>query len=316
MLRLSLVLPADRATEAIGVLRAHEGVATVVHLPAAAVEPAGDLVEADVARESADELIDRLRALSTGAGGTLTVTETSAAIGDRVERAQRAAPGEGVDAVLWDQLAERADEDARLSGAFLVFLVAATLISVVGILTDSDVLVVGGMVLGPEFGPLSSVALALVRRDPGRALRSARTLVVGFPIAIAVTACGVALLGATIGVPPGYLHGHRPLTSFISQPDQFSVVVALIAGVAGVVSLTSAKSGALVGVFISVTTIPAAANIGTALVAGRTSDALGAAVQLIVNLTCILVAAVLTLLVQRWAWRTKRLRPPVRGTAR
>ncbi|GAA2752115.1 DUF389 domain-containing protein [Amnibacterium kyonggiense] len=312
MLHLALVLPSDRSRPALEELRAHEGVASLRHLPGAAVDPRGDVIEADVARESADELIDRLRHHCTALGGTITVTEIAVAIGDRIERAERAAPGEGVDAVLWDQLAERTGEDARLSATFLVFLIAATLISAVGILTDSEVLVVGGMVLGPEFGPLAFIALSIVRRRPRQLLRGAVPLLVGFPVAIAATAGVVALIRATFGLPAGYLDGNRPLTSFISHPDQFSVIVALIAGVAGVVSLTSSRSGALVGVFISVTTIPAAANIGAALVTGRLDEAGGAAVQLGVNIGCLLVAAVVTLVVQRAA-RSRRRRREARG---
>jgi uncharacterized hydrophobic protein (TIGR00271 family) len=307
MLHLALVLQPDRAGAAIELLAAHPGVAGVVHLPGASVAPRGDVVEADVARESADELIDALRPHCTDAGGTITLTEIGAAIGEPVRRAERTAPGEGVDAVVWEQLAQRTDEDAALSGTFLVFLIAATLISSAGLLTDSDVLVVGGMVLGPEFGPLPSIALAVVRRRPRRAVRSAVALAVGFAIAIAVTAAAVGVLAATFGIPHGYLSGQRPLTSFVSHPDEFSVVVALIAGVAGIVSLTSARSSGLVGVFISVTTIPAAANIGTALVAGRPAEAGGAALQLGVNVLCLLVAAVLTLIVQR-ALLARRMR--------
>ena len=64
-----------------------------------------------------------------------------------------------------------------------------------------------------------------------------------------------------------------------------SFVVALFAGAAGMLSLVSAKSAALVGVFISVTTVPAA---GFAVVAamrrrlgGRRASR---AAQLVVNL--------------------------------
>ena len=39
-----------------------------------------------------------------------------------------------------------------------------------------------------------------------------------------------------------------------------ALIVALIAGAAGVLALTSARAGGLTGVFISVTTIPAAGN--------------------------------------------------------
>jgi uncharacterized hydrophobic protein (TIGR00271 family) len=113
----------------------------------------------------------------------------------------------------------------------------------------------------------------------------------------------VALLRAAGQVPEAYLQGHRPATAFVSSPDVFSVVVALLAGVAGTLSLTAAKASSLVGVFISVTTVPAAAEIAAGLVTGQESAARGAAVQLAVNLVCIVVAAVLTLRLQEAALR-------------
>lgn len=98
----------------------------------------------------------------------------------------------------------------------------------------------------------------------------------------------------------------RPATLFISNPDEYSVLVALLAGVAGALSLSAAKSGALVGVLISVTTIPAAGNIGVAAAYGDWSEMAGAAAQLAVNLTCIVAAVVATLTLQRWLYARRR----------
>ncbi|HSE69514.1 MAG TPA: DUF389 domain-containing protein [Nocardioidaceae bacterium] len=50
--------------------------------------------------------------------------------------------------------------------------------------------------------------------------------------------------------------GKRPETAFIYTPDKWSLIVAVIAAAAGVLSLTSARVGGLSGVFISVTTVP------------------------------------------------------------
>lgn len=75
-------------------------------------------------------------------------------------------------------------------------------------------------------------------------------------------------------------------------------------------SLTSAKSAALVGVFISVTTVPAAAFAAVALVEGRFAEAAESALQLLVNVVGIVVAAVAVLLVARRAQaRRHGLRP-------
>ncbi len=243
--------------------------------------------------------------------GTVTAVGVSAPGGPVQADLAREAPGEGSDALVWEQLSDTTQEDSTLSGAFLVFLVAATLVAAVGLLTDSPVLIVGAMALGPEFGPLAGWAVALVQGRRRQAHLSLRALVVGFPLAIAATAVAVTALDVAGLVPVEYLQGRRPLTSFVARPDAFSVVVALLAGVAGTVSLTSAKSATLVGVVISVTTVPAAANIATAAVTGHGGEALGAAVQLVVNLICIVVAAVATLLVQRLEQRRHR-----RGAAR
>ena len=92
----------------------------------------------------------------------------------------------------------------------------------------------------------------------------------------------------------------------ISNPDFFSFFVAFIAGVAGVLSLTTAKSGALAGVLISVTTIPAAANIGVAAAYEDWSAWRGSMEQLAINLGAICVAGIITLVVQRVIFKRRR----------
>lgn len=124
------------------------------------------------------------------------------------------------------------------------------------------------MVRGPESTPLAGIALGLVHRRFGIARSAALSLVCGFPLAIAATALA-ALAGRALGwFGPGLLQAPRPQTSFITAPDRWCLVVAVLAGIAGVLSLTSAKSGALVGVFISVTTVPAAGAMAPALALG------------------------------------------------
>ena len=76
-------------------------------------------------------------------------------------------------------------------------------------------------------------------------------------------------------------------------------------------SLTTAKSGALIGVLISVTTIPAAANVGVAAAYGDWGECRGALAQLGINLLCLTAAGVATLSVQRaeFVWRRQALPP-------
>jgi uncharacterized hydrophobic protein (TIGR00271 family) len=121
----------------------------------------------------------------------------------------------------------------------------------------------------------------------------------GFAVAIAVTIV-LALLAAAVGwIDSSDVSDPRPLTGFIWTPDRWSFVVALLAGAAGVLSLTAGRSSALVGVFISVTTVPAAGNLALAIALGVPDEISGAATQLAVNLTGMVIAGTSVLAVQR-----------------
>ncbi len=305
MLHVRITCPAERTDDLVDTVSGSDGTASTTVVRGAVVSDgsgASDVVETDVAREGADHLLALLKRGGAYDRGTVTVVELDMAGGTAVTRAQEDAPGEGVDAVVWSELVETTDSDATLSSTYLVFFLVATLIASIGLMSDSQVLIVGAMVLGPDFTAIAALAVSLVDRDARRALRSGRTVVVGFAVAIAVTAGAVALLHLLGQVPPDYLDGRRPLTLFITSPNGFAVATALLAGVAGTVSLTASKSSSLVGVFISVTTVPAAAEIATAGVTGQGAKAGAAAVMLGINVLAIVVAAVLTLLVQRLLW--------------
>jgi uncharacterized hydrophobic protein (TIGR00271 family) len=164
------------------------------------------------------------------------------------------------------------------------------------------------MVVGPEFGPLAGLSVALVQRRQEFARRSLTALGVGFPAGI-VCAFAVTLVYKWTGVAPDdFSTATHNLTGFISNPDFFSFTVAFAAGIVGMLSLTNAKSGALIGVLISVTTIPAASNIGVAAAYGDWEQAGGAAGQLAINLTTIVLAGVLTLYIQRRGFLARRRR--------
>jgi uncharacterized hydrophobic protein (TIGR00271 family) len=216
-----------------------------------------------------------------------------------MERAVREAEGSPADAVVWEEVTSRTSETAELNWTFAAFMVLAGLIAAVGILLDTPILIVGAMVVGPEFGPVAGICVALVQRRPALALRSLLALAVGFPVAIA-TVTVACLLFKAIGVSPeDFDAASHGLSNIIASPDFFAFFVAFCAGIAGILSLTSAKSGALIGVLISVTTIPAAANVGVGAAYGEWASARGSLEQLAINLLSLVVAGTLTLLVQR-----------------
>jgi uncharacterized hydrophobic protein (TIGR00271 family) len=303
LLTLRVTVPPDRTAAVRDLFEDCPGTAHLAVLPGASVRPPGDVVVADVARESADGLVAGLRALGVDDDGALTMETVDAAVSRRAEEAERAAPGEGSDAVVWEQVIRSVAGDSSLSLSYLLFLTIATLIAAAGIVNDSAILVIGAMVLGPEFAPVAGLALGLVHGRRGLIRSAAVSLVAGFVLAIAVATLA-AWAGRALGwYGPALLTADRPQTAFITAPDRWSLVVAVLAGIAGVLSLTSAKSGPLVGVFISVTTVPAAGAMALGLALGSGHAFGEAAAQLGINLVGILVAATATLLLQRALWR-------------
>jgi uncharacterized hydrophobic protein (TIGR00271 family) len=316
MLHLRLITPSGTTDDVVRLIEKTVGATHLVVMPGAARNPAGDVVMCDVAREAGDELLTGLQELGLDRTGSIAVENIDLSLSRRADKAEAEAPGEGADAVLWEHLTDATHEESTLSITYVAFLTLATMIAACGVVLDNAILIVGAMAVGPEFGPLAGLSTAMVQRAPRLALRSLIALIVGFTVAMAVTV-GFSLFMDVIGLfHQSDLEGERPNTGFVYAPDAFSFVVAVLAGIAGTLSLTSAKSGALVGVAISVTTVPAASNAAVALAYGDTGQTVGSTNQLLLNLLGIVVAGTLTLLTQKWLWakqreRTARARSPL-----
>ncbi|HZF89624.1 DUF389 domain-containing protein [Streptomyces sp.] len=305
MLHLRLITPAEKTDGVVRLIENTVGTTHLVVMQGAARDPAGDVVMCDVAREAADELMEDLRAFDLDECGSIAAENVDLTLSRRAEEAERAAPGEGADAVVWDQLAEATHEESTLSVTYLAFLTLATMIAACGVVLDNAVLIVGAMAVGPEFGPLAGFCTALVQRRPRLAVRSLTAVLAGFAVAMLVTVGFSYFMDAVDLFTAEALDADRPNTNFIYRPDWFSFVVAVLAGCAGTLSLTSAKSGALVGVAISVTTVPAAANAAVAFSYDAYRQAWGSTEQLLLNLLGIILAGTLTLLAQKALWSKK-----------
>ncbi|MFI7461215.1 DUF389 domain-containing protein [Nonomuraea sp. NPDC049646] len=299
MLHLRLIIPAERTDEAVALLQECTGVTNVIVLPGAAREPAGDVVLCDAAREAANEVISRLKWVEDV--GSIAIEQVDLSLSRAATAAVEEAPGDPDDAVVWEELAHKVSSESRITWAYLAFLAIATQLAGIGVLQNSPILIVGAMVLGPEFGAIAAICFGLLHRRWRLIISSFRTLVVGFTVAIAVTfAC--ALVSTWLGWITENNLGATSEVHFIVTPDKWSFIVALLAGAAGVLSVTAGKSSALIGVFISVTTVPAAGYLAVALALGDWKEVSGSVSQLAVNILGMVISGTATLVVQRKFW--------------
>ena len=302
MLHLRISVPTELTDDVLSVLAGDPAVSSLANMRGASLRPAGDVITADIAREAANDVVDRLRDLGVHHEGSVHLEPVQTWLSQRALDAQRLAPGSSADSVVWAEVIQRAYEESELNWTYVSFMSLATLIAGIAIVLDSQILVIGAMVLGPEFGAVAALGVALVRRRPWLFAWAGQTLLAGFAFAIFVTILA-ALAGRALGwVTLQDVTGPRPNTSFVYTPDEWSFVVALIAAAAGVLSLTSDRVGGLSGVFISVTTIPAAGNVALGIAFGVPDAVWASTVQLFLNLSGMALAGWATLTFQAVVW--------------
>jgi uncharacterized hydrophobic protein (TIGR00271 family) len=316
MFHVRVTCPPDQTTPLTEKLARRAEVLNLVVMPAAARQPRGDAVQFDVLHRAANSVLAELRAMGLDRESSIIIETVDATLVDETRLREWRRFQRGEHGPVWELVEARIAEGAAYPPSFFVLLVIAGLIGACGILTDSAILIVGAMVVGPEFGAIISIALGLERRDGLPVRRGLLALLVGFVLAIGVTLTFAVCIRSLGHAPEQYLHGVRPVSDFINSPNLFSVIVAVLAAIAGVVSLTLAKTGALIGVFISVTTIPAAADIGVSLAFSSWPEARGSTIQLLLNVGVLITVGALGLRAQRLIWaRWLRSAPASAGSA-
>jgi uncharacterized hydrophobic protein (TIGR00271 family) len=306
MLSVRVIAPAPLASAALEILSGAAHLSSLAHYPGASIDPPGDVFVAEVQRDAVNIILDQLTAAGIAREGTIVINDVSTFVSQRGLNAEIDSPNP--DQVVWAEVIEDAYEQTALTPIFLAFMTMATMLAAIAVITDSVILVIGAMVLGPDFMATIAMGLALVRKRPHLLRQALRTLLIGFAVAILVTTVVVAIAHAVGLIDVGSIVGPRPGTQFIYTPNAWSFIVAIIAACAGVLAMTSSLSTGIVGVFISVTTIPAAGNIAVGIVFAEWQQVAGSAAQLGINVTGMAIAGWITLVIaQKMSKRTNRL---------
>ncbi|MFE0729479.1 DUF389 domain-containing protein [Streptomyces antibioticus] len=303
MIHVRLVSPPDLTPRVLELLADDRYVFNRVLLPRGARNPDGDAIECDILAGAANTMLRGMRELNLDRLGSIVIEPVEMALSATAAKAEEQQLGARSHAPIWEEVEARIRAEGTYLPSFYVYLTVAGVIGAVGILTNSQILVVAAMVVGPEYGAITSVALGINHGSRVRIRQGLVALTAGFSLAVVVTFLfSWAIRG--LGLQPrAFELGVRPVSTLIDAPNVFSVVVAALAGIVGIMSLTQARTSALLGVFISVTTIPAAADIGVSCAFSSWSQSRGSLFQLLLNIVILIVTGVLTLRFQRAVWR-------------
>jgi len=303
MLHVRVVSPPRHTGQLVETLSAMPGVQNLVVLASTARRPEGDAVVFDVRDGAANPVFATLRELDLDREGVIAVHRVDATLDHSASPAKRSGYLAPEVAPVWEMVEATIRSGAVYPPSFYVLLTIAGMIGAAGILTNSQILIVGAMVVGPEYNAIIAVALGLTKRDRGAVRAGLLALLWGLLAAVLMTLAFGLIIRALGVTPTKYLVGVRPVADLINTPNLFSVVVAVLAGIVGVVSLTEARANALIGVFISVTTIPAAASIGVSVAYGSWPEARGSLFQLLLNVVLLIGVGAAGLRAQRAIWR-------------
>ena len=153
-----MVSPPDLTELLADALMADSGVSNLVVLTGSARHPHGDAVHFDVPARSANSVLRQVQVLQGGHGGSIVIENVDAAIGEELGPAAKQGLVQRDIAPVWDVVEAKIRSDAVYAPSFFILLIIAGLIGAVGILTNSQILIVGAMVVGPEYNAIRAAS--------------------------------------------------------------------------------------------------------------------------------------------------------------
>jgi len=291
---LQVTIPAGKREAALSTLD-DEGVDYAVTDETSGREYAA-VAYAPLPKGAVEPVLESLREVGLGDEAITVVVEANTVVSRRFEQLQeRYAEEEDPDRIAREELTAAAGSLAPSLRTYVVMTVVSALIATAGLLLDSPAVVVGSMVIAPLVGPAMAASVGTVVNDREMFRRGVRLQILGLVVAVATAAVFALVVRFTNLVPPIADVTTVPEIRERVAPDFLSLVVALGAGAAGIVSLTSGVSTALVGVMIAVALIPPAATVGIGIAWGAPLVSLGSGVLMLVNVLSINLAALVVL---------------------
>ena len=187
MIHIRAVSPTDVTPRLVESLGANGGVVNLVVLAGVARNPDGDSIQFDVITAEANRVIDELRRLELDQRGSIVIENVDTSISELAAQAEHREPTKANFSPIWEEAEARIRERGTYRPSWFALLAIAGIIGAVGILTNSQILIVGAMVVGPEYGAMISVSLGIDKRDGVPIKRGLNALIFGFLLAIVVT---------------------------------------------------------------------------------------------------------------------------------
>lgn len=199
-----------------------------------------------------------------------------------------------------EEIYTKVGQQVQLTGTHIGLVVLSTLIVSIGLLKGSEAILIGGMVLAPLLQPILGLAVAAVLGDFVLAKQAIKVGGISIGLALGLTICLGIVCPISLDLP-----GVMARVSV----EPMDVGLAIAAGIASALSLTSDNRNAIVGVMVAVALLPPLAVLGLLMGAGEWALAPGALLLVLTNVIGLNLAATTTLMAQK-------LKPPLQWRQR
>lgn len=190
-------------------------------------------------------------------------------------------------------------DEAKLTRNHLLLVVLAAIVAALGLMRNSEVILVGAMVIAPLLGPQLAMAFAGVMGDWSLLRQALGTTFSSVVVGLAASAC----IGFFTNVDPS-----ASSMELLTSPGIMDLLVALAAGAAGTLCFTMGQATAVVGVMVAAALMPPLAAAGLLLGQDNWAGALAALALFAANIVGINAAGMAVCLYQgvRPGSRSKR----------
>ncbi|MCU4800114.1 TIGR00341 family protein [Halobacteria archaeon HArc-gm2] len=178
---------------------------------------------------------------------------------------------------------------------YLLMTAISAVVATAGVLLNSLSVLVGSMVIAPLIGPLMATSVATVLDEPNLYRRSVRYQIQGGAVALASAIGFATIVKFTDLVDAGFNVSHLLQVSSHTAPNFLLVVVALGAGFAGALSLSTSGTIDLVGVMIAAAVMPPIGVVGVGVAWVSLSAVVGGVAVVLMNVFSMTLAAIISL---------------------
>ena len=204
-----------------------------------------------------------------------------------------------------EELHSDISEPVSLSMNFILMVVFSSFVAGIGILKNNIAIIIGAMVIAPFLGPNMSMAFGTILGDWPIIKKSILT---------GVLATLIALL---ISMTWGFTANNIGIITNDPEIEYLDIVLALICGFAGVLSVLSGQGSTLVGVMVAAALLPPLMRGGLLLGQGNYGYALNSFLIFGTNIVCLNIAGIVTFYLAgikpSWWWEEKKAKKKIRA---